>query len=90
MRQSSFGTVTVWTGIFSRNQLTYFRVGFDSDKEPEPELALVARRLDGAAPLVWADKTHGVKFSGSNAPSEMAMMTGIGIPTTGCWEISTN
>jgi hypothetical protein len=96
-----YGSDNLWTHISGPDfavsgtdhisaKLTYFRVGFDSDKEPEPDLAVVARRLDGSAPLVWAEKAAGAKFGGSNAPSEMAMMTGISIPTAGCWEISSN
>jgi hypothetical protein len=45
----------------------------------------VARRLDGEAPLVWND----LAGSGSegNGLSGMFMVTGIDIPSSGCWEI---
>lgn len=96
-----YGSENLWTYIPRKNfavsgpdyisaKLTYWRVGFDSDNEPEPELAVVARRLDAPASLVWANKAHGIKVSGSNAPWDLAMMTGISFPTSGCWEISSN
>ena len=71
-------------------KLVYWRAGFDWLKESNPKLAVVARRLDGLAPLVWADAAHGVKFPENDGPEGMAMMTGIAFPTEGCWEISAN
>jgi hypothetical protein len=56
-------------------------------------LSLVARRLDAPAPLVWS------AWANSGGPSYRDdviipgtdngfMVTGIDIPTSGCWEIS--
>jgi hypothetical protein len=71
-------------------KLVYWRVGFDSQKETDPELAVVARRLDGPAPLVWAEHASAVRFPQSDGPASLAMMTGISFPTAGCWEIAAN
>jgi hypothetical protein len=49
----------------------------------------VARRLDGKAPLVWSGlATSG--FDDRNIPglAGMFMVTGIDIPSSGCWEIA--
>jgi hypothetical protein len=44
-------------------------------------LALVARRLDGPEPLVWSGRVAVGLLGG-------VMITGLAIPTAGCWEIS--
>lgn len=96
-----FGTSVLWTSVAPEAfhigderrlsaKLVFWRVGFDWQQEPEPELAAVARRLDGPAPLVWAQRAHGIKLPNDNTPSGTAMMTGISIPVAGCWEISAN
>ncbi len=65
-------------------KLVFWRKGFDWRKEPEPELVVTARRLDRNAPSVAVSQANSVFITG-NAP---AMMTGIRIPTSGCWEIA--
>ncbi len=67
-----------------RTKLTYWRRGFDWRKEPEPELFVIAKRLDREAPPVAADPAHAV-FVTTERPG---MMTGIDIPSTGCWELT--
>ncbi len=80
------------TGDSSRlsAKLVYWRVGFDWLKEPDPDLEVVAKRLDNPAPLVRAGPAHAVKFPNDDSPASMAMMTGIRIPAAGCWEITAN
>jgi hypothetical protein len=74
-------------------KLAYRRVGFDMRKE-HPELTVVARRLDVVTPLVWAGHAVGVSVPGDDyryhhdSLSLMSMMTGINLPTIGCWEIA--
>ena len=96
-----YGTDSLWTnvefqGTWSmrdnvleghgyRTKLVYWRRGFDWRKEPEPQLRVHARRLDSNAPQIKAEHANAV-FVGSSAPS--AMMTGIDIPTAGCWKIT--
>ena len=58
--------------------------GYDYAAEPQPAITVTGRRLDAPAPPLTAD-------SGTNAASpEMGsmMLTGVGFPTRGCWEIS--
>jgi hypothetical protein len=67
-------------------KLVFWRRGFDWRKEPEPKLIITAKRLDGEAPSVAVAHANAVFVTG-NKP---AMMTGIDIPTAGCWEITAN
>jgi hypothetical protein len=64
-------------------KLTYWHRGFDWRKR-KPELTVVAKRLDREAPIVAAGPTNAV-FVTTDKP---AMMTGIDIPSSGCWEIT--
>jgi hypothetical protein len=41
-----------------RTKLTYWRRGFDWRREPEPELIVIAKRLDREAPSVAAGPAH--------------------------------
>jgi hypothetical protein len=90
------GSSSLWTMVPSSpwhlgsdgRKLPYWREGFDSQKENEPRLNVVARRLDSPAPLIWAPLASGVKAHRVGAPDDMAMLTGLEIPTAGCWEIS--
>jgi hypothetical protein len=67
-----------------RTKLFYWRRGFDWRREPEPELIVIAKRLDREAPPVAADPAHAVFV-----PTERSgMMTMIDIPSTGCWELT--
>lgn len=68
-----------------RTKLIYWRRGFDWRREPEPELIVIAKRLDREAPPVAANSAHAVFVTG---PAPAAMMTMIDIPTSGCWEIA--
>lgn len=85
-----YGTPALWAvverrwqlHVFSGQKLPYFRQGLDGLKEGRPRLTVVARRLDGRAPLVWSSLAtigtdHGEAF----------MVTDINIPSPGCWEI---
>lgn len=67
-----------------RTKLTYWRRDFDWQKD-KPELTVVAKRLDGKAPIVFADHANAVFVTRDNKP---AMMTGIDIPSFGCWKIT--
>jgi hypothetical protein len=65
-----------------RTKLTYWRKGFDWRTEPEPELIVIAKRLDRQSSPVAAESANAV-FLG-----ESAMMTVIDIPTAGCWKLT--
>jgi hypothetical protein len=87
-----YGTESLWTllhvpGTWRMSvatKLVYWRRGFDWRKEPEPELIVIAKRLDREAPPVAAYPAHAV-FVTTERPG---MMTGIDIPSTGCWELT--
>jgi hypothetical protein len=75
-------------------KLDYMRAGYDARKETDPKLTVVARRLDGVAPSVWAFPASATWGPGDDnlihldlLPS-MSKMTGINLPTAGCWEIA--
>jgi hypothetical protein len=65
-------------------KLVFWRKGFNWRKELEPALIVTARRIDGDSPSVAVTHANAV-FVTSNTP---AMMTGIRIPTAGCWEVT--
>jgi hypothetical protein len=83
-----------WTLGRDQNKLAYFSERYDWKKAADPPLAVVARRLDAPAPLVWARWVNGA--GPSYNPSEGLdpsrrdgfMVTSLEIPSKGCWEIS--
>jgi hypothetical protein len=70
-------------GVYS-TKLVYWRQGFDWRTEVDPDLRVIAKRLDRKAPLVLAAPAHAV-FVTRTRP---AMMVGIDIPSAGCWELT--
>jgi len=56
-------------------------------KEPAPRLTVVARQLDGNAPLVWNGWANNAYIDGRGMAG-MFMVTGVDIPASGCWEIA--
>lgn len=66
------------------NKLVYWRERSDWRAEPE-KLRVTARRLDQEAPVVVGSPAHEVFVIGPMPP---AMMSGITIPASGCWEIT--
>jgi hypothetical protein len=90
-----YGTDALWTllgvdgkwdmrGNVYTTKLVFWRRGFDARKEPEPKLIVTGKRLDGDAASVAVSHANAVFVTG-NTP---AMMTGIDIPTAGCWELT--
>jgi hypothetical protein len=70
-------------GVYT-TKLVYWRQGFDWRKEVDPELSVVAKRLDREAPQIRAGPARAVFVTGPRP----AMMTGIDIPSAGCWELT--
>lgn len=66
-------------------KLTYWSEDFDWRREPHPKLSVTAHRLDHEAPLVMASRAKAVFVTG---PLPAAMMVGIDVPASGCWEIT--
>jgi hypothetical protein len=95
-----YGTDALWTSITPAFRslgktpisvkLVYWRVGFDWLKEPQPDLTVVARRLDRATEVVSAERPNAAKLQGDDSPTAMAMITVIRFPSEGCWEVAAN
>jgi hypothetical protein len=87
-----FGWDDFWTilpkdGVWSGDQrkIAWFSKDYWSLREPNPDLAVDARRLDGSALRVRADRaTNG--FISEHQTS--FMLNSIEFPASGCWEIS--
>ena len=87
-----YGSAALWTVVYpgwhvhrDGGKLPFFRQGFVYGKE-RPRLTVVARRLDGKGPLVWSGLA-GSGFEEGKGLAGMFMVTGIDIPSSGCWEI---
>jgi hypothetical protein len=68
------------------NQKLFFgRAGYVACWEPQPMLKVTGRRLDFPAPLLLTDdKAHGSWVD----PDRPFMVTGINLPSPGCWEVT--
>ncbi len=54
--------------------------------EPQPDLRITGKRLDGDAPPFVREKgTNALSVDGT-----AAMLAGIDVPATGCWEITSS
>ena len=84
-----FGTDRLWTllpidGVWERsNKLFWWRQGYDAYREPRPKLIITGKRLDSLAPNLKADRA-----TNAFAPPRSAMLIGVELPTTGCWQIT--
>lgn len=86
-----YGTPALWAMVepdwqvhgFAGQKLPYFRQGYEALKEQDPRLTVVAKRPDGPEQMVWAGPANG---AGTNIGS--FMVTGLTIPTAGCWKIA--
>ncbi len=97
-----YGTAELWTDIavdgvwhITSNsdtgggyvtKLVFWTKSFDWRKEGEPQLIVTARQTDHDSPSVSAAHAHAVFVTGKYP----AMMTGIRIPSLGCWEITSH
>jgi hypothetical protein len=96
-----FGTEKLWTvlpadGLWNslphytpddptfRQKLFFWRAGFDAHSEPRPALTITGRRLDGRAPPLASDQAN----AGWQNPDQPFMVTGVNLPTLGCWRIT--
>lgn len=88
-----FGSAALWTLVYpgwhvhSGGKLPFFREGYDRMNGGRPRLTFAARRLDGEEALVWSDLAGG-GFTEGKGLAGMFMVTGIDIPSSGCWEIN--
>lgn len=65
-------------------KVLWFREGFDMMKEEQPLITVSGRRLDGDSPPF--EEIGGT--NGHHADVGQFMLTGIVVPTAGCWEIT--
>ncbi len=90
-----YGTPALWAVVqrhwqvhgFDGQKLPYFRQGYDSAKDHNPRLTVVARRLDAPEQMVWAGWANGAGFTEGGTKVSF-ITTGMSIPTAGCWEIA--
>lgn len=93
-----YGTTELWTdlpesGVWSGlpyekdqgygNKLFLWQAGYDWHQEPQPDIILVVKRLDANVPLVSKRGGTSAHFNGT-----WQMLTGVGFPTAGCWEVT--
>ena len=60
----------------------WWREGYRPGREPMPEIYVTGRRLDGPGSFGYGPGTNASWDGGS------AMLVGIDVPTTGCWELT--
>ena len=99
----ALGTPGLWANVythwklnFNQNKIPFFSEDYIFGKSDfDPRLAVVARRLDSPAPLVWSDWVNGGGPSyRSPDPRPLDsndhgfMVTSLPIPSVGCWEIT--
>jgi len=65
-------------------KLIFWRKGFNAYEEPRPNLIVTAKRLDDDSRSVAIASASAVFITGKTP----AMMTGIRIPSPGCWQIT--
>jgi hypothetical protein len=89
-----YGTPSLWSVVYPRwqmhgfrgSKLPFFRQGYDSRNERNPDLTVVARRLDGPSQTVRPARANMASVDGRI--EGMFMVTGLEIPVAGCWEIA--
>ncbi len=78
-----------WGGLVNENgyrqKLFFWAKGFDWRKEPEPELIMTGRRLDGDAPDLAVAHANNAFVPSKEAAG---MVMAFEIPTAGCWELT--
>jgi hypothetical protein len=94
-----YGTAALWTmlptdGMWRQlgggEKVFWWREGYVWNKEPEPELAAIATRLDAPAAIVKSlPATNAYYATNVDHPVWIsAMLTGLRVPVPGCWEVS--
>ncbi len=93
-----YGTNELWTMLFPDGRwyalphdehgygqkVFWWREGYDMTTENQPQITVTGRRLDADAPAF--ELTGGT--NGYHADMGQFMLTGVSIPTAGCWEIT--
>lgn len=93
-----YGSSSLWTAVRENGtwealphnpegytqKIFWWRDGYVWTEEPEPELTVIAERLDAKVPPVHASKATNAYASDIGS----AMLVGIDLPTLGCWKIT--
>jgi hypothetical protein len=79
----------VWLGLPQDRhgygqKVLWWREGYDMTKENQPQITVTGRRLDADTPPF--EQTGGT--NGYNGDVGQFMLTGVAVPTAGCWEIT--
>lgn len=91
------GSASLWTFVSEAHdfsplgyKVVYWHPGLSWNHTDETShLTVVARRLDApSAPIVFTHRANMVGHFSAEAPDEVAMMTGLDLPSGGCWEIA--
>ena len=69
-----------------RQKLFWWREGYDWHKDNPPHLQLSGERLDTSAPPMQSDEHANAGWT--NDPHHPFIVTGINIPTLGCWKVT--
>jgi hypothetical protein len=96
---SGYGTPDLWTDIpndgrwhalpFTEGKgytqkVVFWAKDYDWQTNPQPDLTLTGRRLDGDAPII--DSRHAT--NGYNPDVGAFILTGVEVPALGCWELT--
>ena len=74
-----------WQQLAHGEKLFWWSEGYVGSEEPQPELAVTARRLDGRAP---AAESGSPATNAYHSDFDWAMLVGMQVPASGCWEIT--
>jgi hypothetical protein len=95
-----YGTDQLWTSLSVDGKwkaddkgkvfekLVFWRRGFDWRKELKPKLIITGKRLDDDAPSIAEADANAVFVTDKPGYMPPGIMTGIDIPTPGCWELT--
>lgn len=80
--------IPAWKGGF-RNKVVWNWDGYDPHADPTPPLRITGRRLDASAPPLLSDTNRaGYNGNGSWTANSTFIMSGVLLPTDGCWQIT--
>jgi cytochrome c2 len=74
-----------WDQLAHGEKVWWWREGFSASDEPQPELWVTARRLDGNAPIA---RSGPPATNGYHQDFHSAMLIGLQVASPGCWEIT--
>lgn len=93
-----YGSESLWTAIRENGtweslphnpegytqKVFWWRDGYVWNEEPQPALSITAERLDGPAPVLRGSGATNAYAADIGS----AMLTGVDLPTLGCWKIT--